>query len=318
MSQLINLGQVPNQNIFKGNFMPLPTLISGSAVFSHDEVKKVGSKSLKVVCSNLNTTDVIFNFGDYYKFVTPEQRSYFFSICFNSEPVIEMKMRVYLNNTMTNEYDFQTDGNFPNGFFQRFGQIMPNVILDEFNFDIVIKSNASYGSGTRTLWFDLPCLTAEIEGNYNVNYKRNYFNTAWNSKTDLIGTQNLTANTDNLVQLTTTTIGNGYHTLLDSNGKITPVNANDVLNIDFKCTVETPSGSNSYLDLKLIVNGTVYRSTTHVLLKGNGNDDIVSVSWCVPVDQAFKSNGGEIRLNPNSNCTIKEKSIIVTRVHEAI
>jgi hypothetical protein len=233
MSNLVNIGTLPNYNLFKGAFIPLPTLVSGSAVFEHDDVKKVQNKSLKVTCSNLSTTDVVINFGDYYEFITPEQRNYLFAICFNSAPDIEMTIRVYLGGFMTNEYDFNTDGSLTSGFFQRFGQIMPNILLDQFNFDIVIKSNPTL-TGSHSIWFDAISMTPQIADSLETRYTKGGNPTLFAQRKDNVNTQTLTANIVNIVQITTTTEGNGYDfdSLFDTNGKITPINVNDVLTVD--------------------------------------------------------------------------------------
>ena len=161
-----------------------------------------------------------------------------------------------------------------------------------------------------------------FNNNLNFNYKKGGNPTMWVDRTDLTNTPTLNANTDNIQQLQINTEGNGYGidylNLLDADGKVTPINLNDVISVDFAFTIVTPSGNDRFVDIKAIVDGNVYRAETHKLLKGTGNDDFVSVSWVLPVKQAMKLNGLQIALNPNSACTVKNRYINVVRIHEAL
>lgn len=147
----------------------------------------------------------------------------------------------------------------------------------------------------------------------NQNFTELYGVTGWESKFEPTS-QSLTAS-NNLITITGTSETNGGLTLLNSSGKVVPINLNDVLSIDFGCTVVTPSGTNNYIHLKFIVNSVVYRAITIPLLKGSGNDDAVSLSASMPVGSDFNTNGMEVYIEPSDALSIKDKYISVNRTH---
>ena len=147
----------------------------------------------------------------------------------------------------------------------------------------------------------------------NQNFTELYGVTGWESKFEAT-TQSLTAS-NNLITITGTSETNGGFTLLNSSGKVVPINLNDVLSIDFGCTVVTPTGSDNYIHLKFVVNSVVYRAITIPLLKGSGNDDDISLSASMPVGSDFNTNGMEVYIEPNTAIDIKDKYISVNRTH---
>lgn len=149
----------------------------------------------------------------------------------------------------------------------------------------------------------------------NDNFTELYSATAWESRFQAT-TQSLTAS-NNLITITGTSESNGGLTFLDTNGKVTPIQANDVLAIDFGCTVVTPTGSDNYLHLKFIVNNVVFRALTLPLVKGSGNNDEISLSASMPVGSDFNTNGMEVYIEPNTALDINNKYISVTRTHLA-
>ena len=140
--------------------------------------------------------------------------------------------------------------------------------------------------------------------------------TGWQSKTDTINTQNLTANTDNLITFTGTNDFNVLNNLINSVGKITPISLNDALNVDFVFSFPSPSGSGHFLNVKLKVNGVVYRAQSYSILAPTGETNYVSVSFSLAVMQAFKEFGGELFVNPNHAITISNRYLQVSRTHK--
>lgn len=147
----------------------------------------------------------------------------------------------------------------------------------------------------------------------NQNFSELYGITGWESRYEA-RVQSLTAS-NNLITITGTSETNGGLTLLNSNGKVVPINLNDVLSIDFGCTVITPSGTDNYIHLKFVVNSVVYRAITIPLLKGRDNDDAISLSASMPVGSDFNTNGMEVYIEPNIALDIKDKYISVNRTH---
>ena len=147
----------------------------------------------------------------------------------------------------------------------------------------------------------------------NQNFTELYGVTGWESKFEPTS-QSLTRS-NNLITITGTSETNGGLTLLNSSGKVVPINLNDVLSIDFGCTVVTPSGTDNYIHLKFVVNSVVYRAITIPLLKGRDNDDAVSLSASMSVGSDFNTNGMEVYIEPNIALSIKDKYISVNRTH---
>lgn len=193
--------------------------------------------------------------------------------------------------------------------------------LNSYNFAIRLLQGAT-ALTTTTLTID------EIQAYYSYNnifdfdYKKGGNPTMWVQRFDGTNTPTLTASTNNIQQVQLNETGNGYGvdfaSLLNVNGKVTPINVGDVLNVNFSYTVETPSGTDRFVETIALVNSVLYCAETHILLKGSGNDDFVTVSWSIPITQTIKTNGIEIALKPNANCVVKNRRITVTRTHEAL
>lgn len=150
----------------------------------------------------------------------------------------------------------------------------------------------------------------------NENFNDVYSFTGWISRYNA-ATVALSGLTQNLITITGTPESNNGLTLLDANSRITPLTLNDVVTVDFACTVVTPSGSDNYVDVGFFVpTGGYYRRLTIPLLKGSGNDDFVSISWTLPVGSVFLANGGDMVVIPNVNLNIKDLYISVTRIHK--
>jgi len=150
----------------------------------------------------------------------------------------------------------------------------------------------------------------------NDNFDEVYSFTGWISRFNA-STVALGAATNNLITITGTAESNNGLVLLDSDSRVTPLTLNDVITVDFSCTFITPSGSDHYATISLFIpGGGNYRSFTHQLIKGSGNDDEFSVSWVLPVAATFLANGGDIVIAPDVACSIKNKYIAVTRTHK--
>lgn len=150
----------------------------------------------------------------------------------------------------------------------------------------------------------------------NENFNEIYSFTGWMSRVDELNVIELTASIDNVVVITGTAEENGGIYLMDSNSKITPIAVGDVLQVDFACTFETPSGTDQSIDIRLKVDGVYYRGFHYQLTKGDRNDDFFSVSWAVPCGAYIVANGAEIVLNPTSAMNVKNRYISVVRTHK--
>ena len=150
----------------------------------------------------------------------------------------------------------------------------------------------------------------------NDNFNERYQSSGWESRFQA-ASQSLTVS-NNLITITGTSESNGSLTFLDTNGKVIPIQENDVLSIDFGCTIVTPAGSANYVNLTFVVNTEIYRALTLPLLKGSGNDDHISLSANLPVGSAFIANGLEIYIETNEALTINNKYISVNRSHLAV
>ena len=129
--------------------------------------------------------------------------------------------------------------------------------------------------------------------------------------------QALTSNVDNLVDFTGATFeSDGGLNLIDTDGSITPLQQGDLIIVDFTFSSITPVGIDNFLNVKLGVDGVVFRGYTKRYQLGAGNLDYTSVSWSLPVGVDFFTNGGELYVNPSDAITISNKYLSVSRGHK--
>lgn len=141
----------------------------------------------------------------------------------------------------------------------------------------------------------------------------------WQRYVDTVNTQNLAGGASNVFDITGSMTSNGGTTLIDSAAnKIQPNILNDYIQIDLSFTVETPSGTNNYIEVSFVVNGITYRASTQLLVKGTGTEDTISFSFGLPVESDFLTNGGQFILKPNTSIVIKNKYISVIEIYKGL
>lgn len=129
--------------------------------------------------------------------------------------------------------------------------------------------------------------------------------------------QSITASTDTIISFTGGNFSSdGGFSLFNSDGKIIPLQENDVITYDISFEFSTPSTQGNY-DVWIDVNGTRYRSVTKQMLKSNGVIDYFSASFILPIGSDFFTNGGNIYINSSQAITISNKYCISSRVHKA-
>lgn len=114
-----------------------------------------------------------------------------------------------------------------------------------------------------------------------------------------------------------TTRQNGDLSLLDADGSITPVQADDVLQCDLGFQFNV-TGVNDYILIRLNVNGTIYGGTTILMLRTIGTTETVRVSYSIPIQADFVTNGGDWEVYCNSAIDIENKYTSATRTHVAV
>ena len=136
-------------------------------------------------------------------------------------------------------------------------------------------------------------------------------------RADTSNTQNLSASTDNVFAFPGTIETRDGIILINTSGEITPRKLYRTINVDVTFSAVVPSGTNNHIDIKLMVDGNVYRSETKPFLKSVGATQFFSVSWTIPVGTGFENIGtgtiypATVKLNPTSNCTISNRFISV-------
>jgi len=110
---------------------------------------------------------------------------------------------------------------------------------------------------------------------------------------------------------------NGGLDLLDVDGTITPISANDVLQCDLGFVFSIPA-PNDYILIRLNVNGVIYGQTNAPMLRTTGVEETIRISFNIPVQQDFVTNGGVWEVLCNKAIDIKNKYTAVTRTHKAI
>jgi hypothetical protein len=314
----IKFNQSYYRNLFKNTLIPFGSVVltNGTATFENDSLVSVTGKSLKVNVGSFQTSDVNFNFDKILNTNAETDINHFFSFGVKSEIAFTLVASVVINGAEAIEMNCNVESGITG--FQTFGQIFQMNRSDSFVVSFKVLHDTEAVSNSMNFNIDAFCLEPNVNDNF---LPKGYVNpdnaTGYQSRVDEFNTVSLTASTENTVVITGTVEENGGLILMDSNSKITPINVGDVVQIDFACTFVTPAGSNNYVVINLSVDGSIYRSLTHELIKGSGNDDTISISWCLPVGDYFKLNGALITINPNATMTYKNRYIQVTRIHKA-
>lgn len=311
-----------NGNINANLILSQPTIAdiavtSGTAILTDENgiYNAPFPSTISILKTSHNSTNYGFNFGTKLAFIPTLSGRYAFQFSVYNQFLEDISFDLILytrgtpttyNFTITQALKWQT-------FFKDF------IITDgiDYDFSFVIRQG-TVTSGTLLIGgFKLQNAYNDI---FDFNYQRGGNPTTWVQRFDGTNTPTLTASTNNIQQVQLNEEGNGYNflSLLNTNGKVTPINVGDVLNVNFSYTVETPSGTDRFIETIALVNSVLYCAETHILLKGSGNDDFVTVSWSIPITQTIKTNGIEIALKPNANCVVKNRRITVTRTHEAL
>lgn len=157
-------------------------------------------------------------------------------------------------------------------------------------------------------------LTTPISGNLYIIEESSH--TGYQSRYDNIITQSLIANIDNIIQFSGSLYSNGNLELLNNQTKITPIQEGDLIIVDFSFIVITPSGTNNYINIFLKSGELIIRNQNHILMKGAGLEDTVSVSFSIPIGNWLMNNDTYFYINPTTNMDIKERYMVVSRIHK--
>jgi len=331
--RITNFKSEYSENLFSemANFQNEPTInvTSGTMTSSYGSTYLFDSnKSLFLRPTSYDTTNIAFNFGTALQKTVSHLGNYFFTFrLLNPNTTNEffvpftMHVKLWEDGINTQTFTFQSSGDEVNDSkkWVTWGQSF-NVTGAEIDFSFEIEADTSY---------PLSFITFYLDG-FKLEYDDRFLNipsiyskpleqtTAWQSKVDTVNTQNLTADTDNLIAFIGTDASNGGITLMDSLGKITPARMNDALSIDFVFSFPTPIGTDDYLSVKFIVDGVIYRAQSFNILAPTGETNYVAVSFNLPVETDFFANGGEFYVNPSVNITIANRYIQCTRTHKGI
>jgi hypothetical protein len=311
------------------NFTSLPNITSGYELSKKDSFTGI-AKAVKLSLSSVlqNIENVNFNFTNALKYTADANGNYIFSFGLKTDEdsIIQdfdftLNLKVFKNGNLfltipiilnlTNfeaekyyilaqSFDLEQDDLVDFAFNIEIPKISgfdAEICFDGFKLEKNIYNIGEYGMPS---FYSLPISTA----------------TGWQSKTDTINTQNLTANTDNLIAFAGTNDFNVLNNLINSVGKITPISINDALNVDFVFSFPSPSGSGHFLNVKLKVNNVIYRAQSYSILAPTGETNYVSISFTLAVMQAFKDFGGELFVNPNNAITISNRYLQVSRTHK--
>ena len=289
------------------------TVFSGGANFVNSLNKNTeyqkGVRSIALLSNNSSPIILDLNYAVDSKVIS--LKGFTFNVFKSDNVAFNINVKVFFNTSLLYETDMEVSDIGSN--WQTFGQTFQgNNGKYRFRLEIDSESAGSqmFISGfkfedlnkgfTMPSVFTMPTIDA----------------TGWNSRVDL-DTVSLGGGIENLVEITTGFEFNGNLSLMDLNSKITPITLGDEVKVDFACTFLTPSGSNNSVDILFKVGADVYRGLafTYLLSKGEGIEDMFSISWSMPVDNDFLSNGGEIYLKPNTNMNVTNRYIKVSRSH---
>lgn len=300
-------------------------IISGGAngIVSNSSVRKFeGSKSLRVDFTG--TDELVFSSGSSEMNVTAQKDGiYIFSVRYFKELVFSESDVLITINVFKNsipflelEADLYSSSVFDDGKWNNYAQ---SFQLDEGD---VLSFTIKAQCDTTTTNFYIDGLKLELDDR-NLGIPSVYSRpieqiTGWQSKTDTINTQILTADIDNLISFAGVDANNGLIGLMDTGAKITPLNLNDNIKVDFVCSFNSPSGTNDFLSVKLKVNGVIYRAQSFNILEPTGETNYVSVSFSLSVMEDFFNFGGEIYINPSVGITIGNRYIQISRNHKGV
>lgn len=332
MGNLINIQS--NQNINFLNYKSLlkdnPTInFSAEGVSSNYEITSeaqvnINAKSFKTTLFQ-NVVDGVyaqFDFGDALEFTTKKTGSHTFSFYLMQGDInavlpynVDVKLKVYINSILTHTFinnvnleSYSNDIRLAQSFSLNLGDVV------NFAFEV---EKPSVGKPNPNIELYFTCFQCNYGGVIDY-YEPLEQLTGWQSKVDTINTQNLKANTDNLISFTGTDASNGGLTLMNRVGKIIPIKMGDALAVDFVFTFPSPAGTTDYLSVKLKVNGVVYRAQSFNILEPTGETNYVAVSFNLPVETDFYTYGAEFFVNPNVAITISNRYLQVTRVHKGV
>jgi len=308
--------------------------VSGGYVLSEKDSFTGYSKALKASVYQDVTLGfgVDFDFRDALKHTAEIDGNYIFQTNFkitteNSSPstLVDINVKMYVNTILTETFTKTIDLNSLElekyyTLSQSFNLIEGDLV--DFSFEL-IRPSIGIPNPNFTICFD----GFKLENNtYNIGAvgipsfyslpKSN--NTGYQSKVDVVNTQNLTALTDNLISFTGVDSENGGLVLMDSLGKITPLRLGDTLSLDFVFSFTTPVGSDDFLSVKFKVNSVIYRAQSFSILEPTGETNYASVSFNLPVEADFLTYGGEFYVNPNVDITISNRYLQCTRTHKGI
>ena len=304
---------------------------SGNYELTTDKAFCNGSKIIKIytVQHLVNGVDVLFDFSDSLSYTAVYDGNYIFQFSLFNYDVnvssgyyVNLKLKVFIDNILletfenpVNLFDFEEEK------YYTFAQNIFLITGQEVNFKFEIE-RPSIGSPNPNFTLGVGGFKLELDDKFimlpTCFSKPLDQLTGWQSKVDTINTQNLTANTDNLIAFTGTDASNGSLTLMNSVGKITPIKMGDALAVDFVFTFPSPVGTTDYLSVKLKVNGVVYRAQSFSILEPTGETNYVAVSFNLPVETDFYTYGAEFFVNPNMAITISNRYLQVTRVHKGV
>lgn len=303
---------------------------SGSMTYAFNDTYFFdGKKSMYVRPTSYKTTDLNFNFGTALQTTIKNSGTHFFSLRIlnhNTTPEFfvpfVMRVKVWVNSVIVDELLFNSVSDLTTyqNKWVTYGQGIDFLDGDVVDFTFQVDADLSYPFNIITFYMD--AFKLEFDDRFlstpSIFSKPLDQLTGWQSKVDTINTQNLTANTDNLIAFTGTDASNGGLTLMNSVGKITPIKMGDALAVDFVFTFPSPVGTTDYLSVKLKVNGVVYRAQSFSILEPTGETNYVAVSFNLPVETDFYTYGAEFFVNPNVAITISNRYLQVTRVHKGV
>jgi hypothetical protein len=192
-----------------------------------------------------------------------------------------------------------------NTYYQRFS--LTNSDPVDFNFSVQCDQIGE------TIYFDGFRVEADNRGvQIPTIYTAPHFAMTWNMRSDTVNTQNLTASTDNNFGFAGTLTQRDTNILLLSNtGVITPRKLLTSLTIDVSFDAVVPSGSNNWIEFKIMVGTDAYRQISLPFLRSTGSTQHFSQSFTLPVGDAFEGQTASVKLNPTANCTISKRFISV-------
>jgi hypothetical protein len=270
MSNLINLPNNYNFNLFDTNEFNLPILQSGTATFQYDTIDKVVSRAVQINVGDHTTTDCVYSFSEMASLLVDKTQDYTIIVGAKAKSTINLQMQLFANSNLSQTFDFNTsqDDNF-----ESFAQVLELSAGVKYDINFIVKSNA-LNNLTEIVKMDAFCLSPKIFGlntNFIITPNLKKIQTSWMLRGSVTLGADIVINNNTKVDLTAPIFGG---TILNENNAPLYYDAVNNLIRSNADTIDFYS-----FDIVLILSGSI---------SSGGTGDIFEITLHRPNEDVFR------------------------------